>query len=82
MNRKQRVELIKSMTVIGDQVETFTFGVQPVCRISPFNCYLKPSGGLKEVRYSWTSIHDLLKEKSISFVDQNKQAKIDISFNR
>lgn len=81
MNRKQRLELIKSITTIGDEIETNNFGIQPVVRMTNFNCYLKPSG--KEgVRYAWTSIHDLLKDKIIRFADQHKQAKIDVSFNR
>ncbi len=81
MNRKQRIEMIKQITVLGTQIDVSTFGLQPVCRLSPFNCYLKPKG-LREVRYAWTSIHDLLKDKIIQYNDQHLQAKIEVSFNR
>lgn len=81
MNKKERIELIKKITVLGVKIDTQNFGIQPVTRLSPFNCYLKPSGK-PDVRYAWTSIHDLFKDKQIRFEDQNLQYQIEVTFRK
>lgn len=81
MNRKQRIDLIKSITTEGTEFETKDYGIQPVTKFTPHNCYLKPQG-LPPVRYAWTSIHDSLKDKWLRYHDQNLQAKLELSFKR